>query len=72
MPREQILSRIHRVAFGPIEPSALGWDVVDSDTLNAVLGKAIREGNAFYDPLTGTVLPAAASSCCNSSPLRGR
>jgi hypothetical protein len=78
VPREQILSRIHRVAFGPIDPSALGarsdvvtryhdlvrsrlarlgWEVVDSDTLAAALGKAMREGNGFYDPLTGSVLP---------------
>jgi hypothetical protein len=78
VPREQILSQIHRVVFGPIDASApgarpdvvaryhdlvrsklakLGWDVVDSQTLTGALGSAIRQGNGFYDPLTGTIIP---------------
>ncbi len=78
VPREQILSQIHRVVFGPVDASVLGarpdvvaryhdlvrsklarlgWDVVDSETLTGALGSAIRQGNGFYDPLTGTIIP---------------
>ena len=74
VPREQILSSVHRVLLGsllasgfspPPEATAqihtlvreklekLGWDVVESDTMDAAFGGAVQKSGGLFDPFTG-------------------
>ena len=78
VPREQILSAVHRVALGPLFPNdykvppevaaryrtlvheelkRLGWEVVDTDNLNAIATAAVVKSSGFYNPLTGAQDP---------------
>jgi len=74
LPREQILSSVHRVVLGPLLPNGinppadvalryqalmherlakLGWDVIDSDSLNLDANDAVHIVGGVYDPFTG-------------------
>jgi hypothetical protein len=74
LPREQILSSVHRVVLGPLllnginapadvalryqalmheRLAKLGWDVIDSDSLNLDANDAVHIVGGVYDPFTG-------------------
>ena len=78
VPRDQILSSVHRVVIGILAPNGLtsspevvaryrslvheqltrlGWEVIDSDQINAAFGKAAAQVGGIFDPVTGKTDP---------------
>jgi hypothetical protein len=54
-PPAEVLVRYRDLVHHRLEK--LGWEVIDSGTLDSAIGAAIRQGGGFHDPLTGAIVP---------------